>query len=127
MGLVGQIESQWKDLMENGAWSESFSVTPDASYKIEGFAVSGIFCSGTSAEDSPAQPYAPRKSVRKEMFRISPVSLPPSVTDPKRMLQGAVIASATRGTYKVLEVRGEKSGTLSLVLNPKAAKEAANA
>lgn len=118
MGLLSEIQSQWTELMGNGGWSEDFVFTLDSSYQIEGFAMSGIFYSGTSDEDSPAQAYAPKKAVRKEAFQIALAGLPSVVTDPKRMLQGAVLSSASRGTYKVREVRGEKSGTLTLMLNP---------
>lgn len=118
MGLLSEIQSQWTELMGNGGWSEDFVFTLDSSYQTEDFAMSGIFYSGTSDEDSPAQAYAPKKAVRKEAFQIALASLPSAVTDPKRMLQGAVLTSASRGTYKVREVRGEKSGTLTLMLNP---------
>ena len=118
MGLLSEIQSQWTELMGNGGWSEDFVFTLDSSYQIEGFAMSGIFYSGTSDEDSPAQAYAPKKAVRKEAVQIALASLPSEVTEPKRMLQGAVLSSASRGTYKVREVRGEKSGTLTLMLNP---------
>ena len=118
MGLLSEIQSQWTELMGNGGWSEDFVFTLDSSYQTEGFALSGIFYSGTSDEDSPAQAYAPKKAVRKEAVQIALASLPSAVTEPKRMLQGAVLSSASRGTYKVREVRGEKSGTLTLMLNP---------
>lgn len=126
MGNLAAFEQQWQDLMERGAWSEDFTFTLDVSYLIGDFTVSGIFSSGTHGEVSPAQPYAPRKAVRKEEFCIALKSLPALVTDPKRMLQGAVITSATRGTFKVMEVRGEKSGTLSLMLNPAEAPKESN-
>lgn len=118
MSILAAIESQWKILMDNGAWSEDFTVSLDASLAIADFTLSGVFYSGTSTEESPAQAYAPKRSVRKEAFQISLKSLPSLVTDPKRMLKGAVLTSDARGVYKVLEVRGEKSGTLTLVLNP---------
>lgn len=118
MGLLAEITSQWTDLMENGGWSEPFTLTPDSSFNIGDLTVNGIFYSGTSDEDSPAQAYAPKKAVRKEAVQIALASLPSAVTEPKRMLQGAVLSSASRGTYKVREVRGEKSGTLTLMLNP---------
>lgn len=119
MGLADMATTQWTHLMSQGPWSESFTVKLDPSYKAEDFTVSGIFCSGTSGEASPAQAYAPKKAVRKEMLRIATASLPPAVSDPKRMLQGALISSADRGSFRVMEVRGEKSGTLSLMLNTK--------
>lgn len=118
MGLLAEISSQWQGLMESGAWSESFSFSLDSSYGIEDFVLSGIFYSGTDSEESPAQPYAPKKAVRKEAFQISAASLPAVIAEPKRMLMGAILTSADRGTYKVHEVRGEKSGTLTLMLNP---------
>ncbi len=121
MSILAAVESQWTSLMASGAWSEDFTVSLDDSYHIEDFTLSGVFYSGTSTEESPAQAYAPKRSVRKEAFQISLASLPTSVTDPKRMLKGCIITSTTRGAYKTLEVRGEKSGTLTLVLNPKEA------
>ena len=121
MSLLSEIDSQWTNLMADGAWSEPFVFSLDSSFEIEAFSVSGVFYSGTDSEESPAQAYAPKKAVRKEAFQIALLSLPDSVTEPKRMLKGAVLTSTTRGTYKVLEVRGEKSGTLTLVLNPKEA------
>ena len=121
MSLLSEIDSQWTNLMSDGPWSEPFAFSLDSSYEIDVFTVNGVFCSGTESEESPAQAYAPRKAVRKEAFQIALHSLPETVTEPKRMLKGATLTSATRGTYKVLEVRGEKSGTLTLVLNPKEA------
>ena len=118
LGNLSAFERQWQNLMESGAWSEDFKISLVAAHSIEDFTVSGVFYSGTFGEDSPAQPYAPKKAVRREEFCISANSLPVSVTDPKRMLQGATIVSPTRGAYKVYEVRGEKSGTLGLLLNP---------
>ncbi len=121
MSLLDRIGTQWRGLMEKGAWSEDFVFTLDASYTVDDFTVSGVFFSGTSSEESPAQAYSPKKAVRKEALQISEASLPSSVHDPRRMLKGAVAVSATRGAYKVLDVRGERSGTLTLTLNPKEA------
>ena len=118
MGLLTEIESQWTSLMASGDWSEPFTFSLDESYQMEDFTLSGIFYSGTSDEESPAQAYAPRKAVRKEALQIALSCLPALVIEPKRMLKGAVLTSATKGTYKVFEVRGEKSGTLTLMLNP---------
>lgn len=118
LGNLNVFERQWQNLMESGAWSEKFTISLQASYGIEDFTVSGVFYSGTFDEDSPAQAYAPRKGVKREEFCISLNSLPAVVTDPRRMLQSAVITSSVRGSFKVYEVRGEKSGTLGMLLNP---------
>ena len=108
----------FQGVFEGTPFSETFTLTLDASWGVADFDLTGFFYSGTSGDDTPAQAYAPRKARRSESFEFARKSLPDAVTDPKRMLQGAVISSDDRGAYRVIEVRGERSGVLTLVLNP---------
>lgn len=115
MEFLDAIESQWQNLLESGSWSEPMKVALPDSLLIPIFTVNGIFYSGTYSEQSPA-PYAPRRATKGEFFQLSLKSLPSGVTDPIAKLKGSYIKSQRRGTYKILDVRGEKSGMLTLVL-----------
>lgn len=113
--FLDAIESQWQNLLESGSWSETMEVVLTDNPLIVSFPVNGIFYSGTYSEQSPA-PYAPKRATKGEFFQLSLKSLPYGVTDPMVNLKGAYIKSQRRGTYKILDVKGEKSGMLTLVL-----------
>ncbi len=107
----------FKAITESSLFSQTVKLVVEKNGVISEYSLSGIFCSGTYSDDSPAQAYSPKKGVRGDSFEISLLSVPTQITDPKRGLIGAVL-NGDIGNYRVFEVRGERSGILKLMLNP---------
>ena len=106
------FEEQWKELMEEGAFSESGKITLQSGLS---FALSGIFFSGTYDNYEPTK-YAGSTYDTKEWFQVSSLSIPEEVTKPWSDLLYAILVLPARGSFKVSEVKGKRGGMLTLFI-----------
>lgn len=106
------FESQWQSLMEDGAFSESATITPA---KGRSFSVSGIFFSGTYEDYKPTA-YSGVALEQKEWFQISSRSIPEEIDKPWQSLKGAKVSLPLRGSFKVHDVSGKRGGMLTLFI-----------
>lgn len=105
------VDEQWMEIMNDNLFSESAKLTLATG---EEFAITGIFYSGSYQQESPAA-YSSKRWSKEEWFEVSRHSLPTYVEDPVQNLKRAVLES-DRGYFKVLQVKGEQSGSLYLQL-----------
>lgn len=107
------FEEQWKELMEEGAFSESGKITLQSGLS---FALSGIFFSGTYDDNYEPTKYAGSTYDTKEWFQVSSLSIPEEVTTPWQDLKYAILVLPARGSFKVSEVKGKRGGMLTLFI-----------
>lgn len=107
-----EFEEQWQELMEDGVFSESGTITLKNSLS---FALKGIFFSGTYEDYKPTA-YAGVTFEQKEWFQVSSLSIPEEVEKPWLDLKNAKLELPSRGTYKVSDVKGKRGGMFTLFI-----------
>lgn len=106
------FEEQWKELMEEGVFSESGKMTLKSGLS---FALNGIFFSGTYEDYKPTA-YAGTTYEMKEWFQVSSLSIPTEVLKPWLELKNAILVLPSRGSFKVSDIKGKRGGMLTLFL-----------
>jgi len=109
------MNEQWKEIMENNAFSEEAVVT---TYRGDTFEITGLYISGSYEMSSPAS-YGAKSWERGDFFQFSSLSLPSEVTNPTKDLRNAQLSIEGRGIFRVHEVKGANSDMLTLVIQPK--------
>lgn len=106
------FEHQWQLILEDSMFAEDFTVSSDAF----SFTAKGVFYSGTY-EEAPQASYAITKYINKEFISL-PLKALPSDIEPMEDLKLSIVESQGRGMYRVSDVSGGKSGTVTLSLQP---------
>ena len=119
MSILAAIDSQWKNLMEKGAFSEKAVITVGETE----YSLYGIFFSGNYGQKDFDKGYSVRKPEKRQSFRIALSSLPEGVTV-KDLVRKSL--SVRGSTWTVREVTGNESGTLNLELVPSATQNGGN-
>ena len=109
MAILAAIDSQWKNLMENGSWSEKATLTVGENT----YSLHGIFFSGNYGQKDFDKGYSIRKPEMRQSFRIALSSLPEGVAV-KDLVRASL--SVRGNTWTVRQVTGNESGTLNLEL-----------
>ena len=113
--MLSIFEDQWKEIMENGAMSETARIKLGTG---KTFSVSGIFFSGTYSIDK-AVPYSPKTGVDQQYFQLSELSLIDTGIGNADDLKMSEVQLDRRGTFRVAIVKGKGSGMLTLQLQPR--------
>ena len=106
------FERQWQMIMEDNMFAEEFTISSDAF----SFAAKGVFYSGTQ-EEAPQAAYGIARFVNKEYLSVSLKSIPKDLT-PKDDLKLCIVENSARGQFRVDDVSGGQSGTVTLSLQP---------
>ena len=110
--MLPDFEETWREIMEDGAFSESATLSPA---KGDSFSCSGIFFSGTY-DISAKTNYTNEMYEPRDFFHLSSLSLPKTISAPWNDLKGATVMLPLRGSYKVYDVKGKRGGMLTLRL-----------
>ena len=109
-------ERQWQRIMTSNMFSEPAVITDGEAVYLS---LTGIFCSGSYEEDSPA-PYSPKRLVSRECFQVSSMSIPDGVKDPWETLKGWDLLLTNRSlAFRILDISGKRGGMLTLYLQEK--------
>lgn len=112
MGLR-EYEAQWQSIMSDNMFTESATITDGQEIT---FSVRGVFFSGSYDEESAA-PYAPKRLVSKEYFRLSSLEIPSEINEPWKTLEGFTLVLDERGiNFRIYEVSGKRGGQFTLSL-----------
>lgn len=99
-------------IMEDNMFAEEFTISSDSF----SFTAKGVFYSGTH-EEAPQAAYSIVRYVNKEYLSISLKSIPSDLI-PKDDLKLCTVENQARGQYRVDDVSGGQSGTVTLSLQP---------
>lgn len=106
------IDAQWAMIMEDSFFTEEFIISSDAG----SMTVHGVFYSGNQEEQNTAA-YATKRFVVREYLSIaSPKLIEAGLEYPFDELKRATVTNPRRGNYRVLDVSGGQSGTVTLSL-----------
>lgn len=103
------------NITEKSPFSEKAILSVSVDNVIAEYELSGIFCSGSYGERELDKGYSLRKSIKRQTFKISKMSLPTEI-EPSDIARQSIYVHGN--SWVIREVVGNDSGILELDLVP---------